>query len=224
MTQLTSLPDVVKPAKVIKFPKTGIGPQFVNKVMPWVEQFWHTKHHYPSDVDFAEKFGFTSEQLFILNNSKFWLNCLDRRGIQRPNRDADNLSERQIAAIALITNFHDTRSTFARLQAINVSEEEVNGWYANPAFKRALQERADDVLENVAPDAQAELARQINRGNFAALKFWFEITGRAQSPETLNIKQAMNILIEAVQKHVTDQDTLNAIGDEVARMRAIQGI
>lgn len=215
---------LVQPAKKLNFPKTGIGPQFVKKVMPWVETYWHTHHKYPDVVDFAEKFGLEANEINLMNMSKFWLKCLDARGIARPNTEANYLSDRQIAAIAIITNFDDTRSPVAKLAQINVTEEELNGWRSNPGFMESLQRRTDNILENVAPDATAELARKIKRGDFNALKFWFEITGRAASPEAVNVKQAMQILVEAVQKHVSDPETLQKIADEVNQVRAIQGV
>lgn len=215
--------ELVKPAIYHKLPKT-IGPQFTKKVMPWVEQYWHSHGKYPDVVDFADKFGLEADFINLMNQSKFWLKALDARGIARPNVDSQYLSDRQIAAIAILTNFDDTRSPIGKLAQINVTEEELNGWRRNEHFNAELRKRTDNTLENVAPDATAELARQIKRGNFAALKFWFEITGRATSPEAVNVKQAMQILVEAVQKHVDDPATLQAIADEVNRVRAIQGV
>ena len=217
-----TLVPIPKQLPKVKFPKGPIGPQFTAKLLPWFEQYWHENKKYPSSVDIIQKFALTVEQVELLNQSKFWLLCLDRRGIARP--DVHHLNEKQIAAIAILTNFGDLRNPVARLSQIGVSEEELNGWRSNPEFKRELQNRASEVLDNVAPDATVELAKAIKRGNFQAIKFYFEITGQAQSPEAINVKMAMQILVEAVQKHVKDPAVLDAIGAEVQAMRAVKGL
>lgn len=199
------------------FPKT-VGPKFVKKILPWVETFWHSNKRYPTDSELAQKFGLTTEQLTMLHGSKYYKQCLRSRGISlRP----DDLSPKQVAAITLITNFSDTRPSPVKMASIGVTEEELNGWYSNPEFKRELAARADDILENVFPEAQAQLARQIKKGNFPALKFYYEITGRAQSPEVVNIKMAMNRLIEAVQKHISDPVVLQAIANDMQNIPEI---
>ena len=195
----------------IEFPRS-IGPKFVKKIMPWVEMFWHNKQRYPTDGELAKRFGWTAEQIEILHCSKFYEDCLKARGI---TRSSESLDARQVAAISMITNFSDTRSTDVKLAAIGVSPEELNGWYSNPFFKNELAARADATLENIYPEAQAQLARQIKKGSFPALKFYYEITGRAQSPETVNIKLAMIRMLEAVQKHVKDPEVIAAISREM---------
>lgn len=194
------------------FPAT-VGPKWVRKVLPWVETFWHNKKRYPTDAELVQKFGFSQTQLLQMHNSKYYLNCLKSRGISlNPEND---LTERQVAAITLITNFSDTRPTGVKMASIGVTEEELNGWYSFPTFQRELAIRADSILDNIFPEAQAQLARQIKAGNFPALKFYYEITGRAQSPETVNVKLAMMRLIEIVQKHVQDPQVLAAIASEM---------
>lgn len=206
------MPSYVWPDKV--------GPKFVNKVLPWVETFWHSHKRYPRDEELIHKFGFTQTQLLQLHASKFYSNCLTLRGIQRdPESD---LSPEQVAAITLVTNFSDTRPTNVKMASIGVTEEQLNGWYANPIFQRELASRADSILDNIFPEAQAQLARQIKKGSFPALKFYYEITGRAQSPETTNVKLAMMRLIEIVQKHVKDPETLAAIANEMRTTAVIE--
>lgn len=217
--ELAPIPKQV--TRKLELPKQ-MGPKFTRKILPWVETYWHSKGRYPSNADFVERFGLELEEIQAINASKFWIKCLERRGITPPNVEADYLSNRQVAAIAAITNFHDVRPPVAKLANLGISEEELNGWYKNPVFKRAVAERADDALDNVAPEANIQLATLIKKGDFRAIKFYFEITGKAQSPEAINVKQAMQILIEAVQKHVSDPAVLQAIAQEVNAVRGIQ--
>lgn len=204
---------------LIKFPKQ-VGPQFVNKAMPWFESFWHRMGRYPANDEIMGHFKFTLEQVELLNLSPYWEKCLHERGIRLPSQT--NLTSTQVAAISLITNFSDRRSIPAKLAAIGVTEEQINGWYKDKEFQEELRIRTDAQLDNSFPEAQASLIRQIQKGNFQAIKFYYEITGRAVAPEQMQVKQAMQHLIEAVQKHVKDPETLQAIATEVRALGGIQ--
>jgi hypothetical protein len=196
----------------IEMPRGKLGPQFARKVIPWIEVFWHSHKRYPTDTELSAQFGFDADALIRLKASKFINECLKNRGIT-PSQDF--FTEKQVAAIALITNFTDNRPVDAKLAGIGVTPEMYNGWMQNREFKRELQSRADDILDNVYPEAQAQLAKQVRNGNFQALKFYYEVTGRASSPEAINVKMTMARLIEAVQKHVKDPAVLAAIASEI---------
>lgn len=198
--------------KKLELPKGKIGPNFTRKVLPWVEVFWHTHKRYPSDADLATQFGFEAADLQRLHASKFYLACLHDRGISHKPKF---FSPEQVAAISLITNISDTRPVAAKLAAIGVTSEMYNGWLQSPEFKAELTARADEILDNVYPQAQAALAKQVTNGNINALKFYYEITGRASSPESVNLKLTVVKLIEAVQKHVKDPEILKAIAGEI---------
>jgi len=218
MSDLVPLaPGTVHPRK-LKFPKT-IGPQFTNKIIPWIETYYHSKNSYPLDSELRQQFGFNSQELLVLHNSKFYLQCLDRRGISRPG--TSGLDARQLAAIAIITNFSDVRNSNYRLEEAGITPEELQGWYSSKEFTNELSRRAEGAFANFAPSATTQLGRQIERGNLNAIKFYYEITGRASSPEAVNVKRAMQVLIEAVQKHVKDPEVLAAIASEVQAVRSL---
>lgn len=193
------------------FPKT-IGPQFVKRIMPWVEDFWHSHKRYPTDLELSAKFGFDEQQLLQLRHSKFYNNALKNRGI---SQNSTEFTSKQIAAMTLITNFMDPRPPQAKLASIGVTVEQYNGWKSDTKFMEALRARADDLLGNVYPEAQAQLAKKVASGDFQSLKFYYEITGRAQSPESINLKMAVVKIVEAIQKHVKDPAILQAIANDV---------
>lgn len=222
---------VVRPGnQKITWPKGGFGPSVLNKVMPWFEAYWTRNKRYPPRDTIIQEFGLDNKQISEMESSKLFLKSLERRGIAEPtivdpfSGKPLGLTDRQLAAIAILVNYHDTRAPVARLSMLGVSEEELQGWMSNELFKTELTQRADEAFDNVGVDATVNLARHVKNGNLNAIKFYFEVTGRAQSPEEINVKQAMNILIEAVQKHVKDQTVLKAIADEVAEQRALKGL
>lgn len=200
-----------------KWPET-VGPKWLNKTMPWIEEFWHTRRRFPSDSELVEQFRFTEHQLLKFKNAKIVYNALERRGIRQPDRH--HLSPQQIAAITLLTNFSDSRSVEAKMAAIDVTAEQLNGWYRDPEFQNQLQVRSDESMDFFSAEATASLQRQIKKGNFQAIKFYFEITGRAQTPELLNLQQTVIRLVEVVQKHVKDPATLQAIANDLQLSQA----
>jgi hypothetical protein len=204
-----------------KYPKT-IGPAFSKKHLPWFETYYHKHGRYPTDSEVMTYFGWSLTQVKSLSVNKFWLGCLDRRGMVRPNYDISVLSDRQNTAIAIITNWSDTRSPVSRLADAGITEQELQGFYSNPHFMKELVARSEASFNHLAPAATAQLGRAIQKGNFQAVKFYYEITGRASSPEAVNVKRAMQVLIEAVQKHVKDPTTLAAIAAEVQALRSLE--
>lgn len=218
---------VVQPKK-IKFPKT-IGPKYVSIIMPWLETYWNEHKRFPSVQSFIQEFGLSEQEVAALWNHKFFQRSLSRRGVPLPDQvdlhgNPYSLTDRQVAAIAILTNYHDSRSPVARLSMIGVTEQELQGWMNNSVFKETLRSRADEVFDNVDIDASINLAKRVKKGDLNAIKFYFEVTGRAQSPEAVNVKQAMQVLIEAVQKHVKDPAILEAIAEEVQVQRGLKGL
>lgn len=205
----------------MRFPKQ-IGPNFVARVMPWVETFWHGKKRYPTVDEFMTKFNFTALEVERMNLSPFWIKSCERRGI-RITSDSD-LSPKQVAAISLITNFSDRRPITIKMAAIGVTEEELNGWYADPQFTRELNARADQTLELGYAEVQAAFMKEVQKGNFQAIKFYYEVTGRTKNEEAQNLKAIVTQLIEAVQKHVQEPEVLAAIANEIQSMQQINNV
>jgi hypothetical protein len=213
--------------------------KMVNLVVAFVEEFWHAQKRFPSDSELLTKFNFGGvvaadaggpEELELLQKLKltkqFRLACKSRGITYNPfdpagGSDFSVLEPEQIAAISILTNFADTRPQNLKLSAIGVTPEQIQGWMVNPRFNRELASRADEQLNNIYPEAVTSLNRRVKNGNVAAIKFYFELTGRAVTPEVINLKLAMQHLIEAVQKHVRDPDVLAAIASDFRQVQQI---
>lgn len=211
----------LKGTSLIKFPKQ-VGPQFVNKAMPWFETFWHRYGRYPQPDEIMGHFKFTLEQVNLLNLSPYWEKCCEERGIRLPSQNS--LTATQVAAISLLTNFSDRRPIPAKMAAIGVTPEQLDGWYKDKEFQAELGVRTEAVLEVAHPEVQASLIRQVQKGNFQAIKFYYEVTGRATSPEAVQVRQMLQLTLEAIQKHVHDPETLRAIGAEIQGLQGKVGL
>lgn len=193
----------------------------VNKIMPWLEDYYFTRKKYPDVSDFVQRFDFTKvdddpvQAVRELHRSKFFRNVLRSRGIHPSLQSIgfDELSAEQVAAIAIVCNIGDSRSLPAKLASINVTVEQYNGWLVNQSFRQRIEDRANDSLQMYFPQAAAQLRDNISDGNQRALEYYMKITGRETTPEQLNLQRAMQVLVECVQKHVP-QETLAAISNE----------
>lgn len=211
----------------------------VNKVVPWVETFWHQAKRFPTDTEFVTEFNFGGQPasnagarvefdlLQRLKLTKQFKAALKARGItfnpfsEVGSQDFTRLTAEQVAAISILTNFADTRPQLLKLKEIGVTPEQIQGWMVNPIFNRQLATRADEQLNNIYPEAVTSLNRRIKHGNITAIKFYFELTGRAVTPEVVNLKLAMQSLIEAVQKHVQEPAVLEAIARDFQAINQI---
>lgn len=215
----------------------------INKTVPWIESFWHAHKRFPSDSELLTQFNFGGvaagaaggkaelDLLQRLKLTKEFRAALKVRGIEGWNPldssgaqlDASALTPEQIATISVLANIADTRPMNVKLVALGVTPEQLNGWMSDPTFNRSLAARADETLGNIYPEAVNSLNRRVKQGNTTALKFYFELTGRAQTPEQINLRLAMQHLIESVQKHVKDPDVLQAIARDFQAVQQMGG-
>ena len=191
-----------------------VGPKWSKKIMPWLEQFWHTKKRFPTDSELVQRFGFSEEELFKFHHSKFLRLAMEARGIIRPEAQGF-LTPEQVACISLIANVSDTRSEKAKLAAIGVTAEQYNGWMQDEFFKRELNNRVDEMLGNLKPAANQALAREVHKGNFGAIKFYFELTGQSKTPEQINLENALVAVVDILERNVRDPKLLERIGVEL---------
>jgi hypothetical protein len=80
-------------------------------------------------------------------------------------------------------------------------------------FKEFVLDASSEDFETNLHEAQMGLRQAMDRGEVAAIKFYYELTKRYNSNEGAigNIKVVLAQIIEAVQRHVTDPETLEAI-------------
>lgn len=204
-----------------RLPKT-VGPSMVNRVVAWVEAFWFEFKRYPNDTEFLQQFDIDAPTLEKLHSYKRYRNAVRSRGIILPGVP---LTPDQLGVVALVTNFADTRSLEAKLMMCGVSLETYHGWMQDPEFKRMIQSRADESLGNIYPEAVNALSREVKSGNMNAIKFYWDITGRSQTPEVRNLQIIIQLLIESVQRNVKDPEILSAISldfDRIISTRAAE--
>lgn len=144
-----------------------------------------------------------------------FVKALELRGISF--NPAQGLTDVQQNAIHILANPVDRRTTEAKLKQIGVSMTVYRGWMRNPLFSSMLSQQSENNLADSIPMVLNRIIGNAEVGDLAAGKLILEMTGRwnPQQQEVQNAKTVVLILMESVQKHVKDKDTLRAIMSEV---------
>lgn len=183
------------------------------EVINWIESWWLRKGSFPP-VGSLKSF-FPDFDLKESLNHELFLTSLANRGIKLPDAD-DKLTNEQLAAIALMSNFRDARSPTAKLRSIGVSWTKWQGWMKNKEFKDFLHDLAASNFKDSIDVVQGGLLKAAEKGNVEAVKFYLEATGRytPQSQETVNVKMILARILEVIQMHVKDPAVLRSIASD----------
>jgi YesN/AraC family two-component response regulator len=128
----------------------------------------------------------------------------------------DHLTEKQLRVINAIMNTSDRRSKTKILNDFSVSAGMWATWQRDPVVSAYMRERAESLIGDAAPVAAKALVENIENGDQRALEYWYELTGRYRknADSTANVQQIMVTVMETIQKHVKNPETLRAIAED----------
>lgn len=188
-------------------------------VVGFIEEYWMKKGKFPS-VSEVEKFKPDFELDSNLRHPTFRL-ALKNRGVALPKLKRGellprDLTDEQIAAIRAVLDYEDKRSHSAKLRSLGITTTQWNGWLRNPKFKELLHELSGLKFQDSLHIAQEGLVKRLEIGDTHAIKLYLELTGRQrdESPAIQNIKLIMAQIIEAIQIHVRDPETIKRISND----------
>jgi hypothetical protein len=147
--------------------------------------------------------------------------ALKNRGIdpndQIPGR---GLSSQQLAAINVLMDFADKRSTKAKLNELGISTTQYSAWCRNPQFQAYSRQRAENLLGDHSQTAHIALMQNIERGDLNSIKLYYEMIGRwsSKSAGEVNIEFLMIRILETLQRHVHDPNTLMLIAADLGEL------
>lgn len=201
-------------------------------VVNYIEKVHSTTSTIPSDSAIIEyirenyiSFSGTLELDNLKINPLFKASLESRGLIVNYSLDAEfyqvnALSSRQMAAAAVMMNITDRRSNEKKLKDIGVSTEEWTNWLQNKQFSEYLRERAEVLIDNSIHEAHLGLMRGVQQGNTASLQLYYKLTGRydPDAESNVNIRLVIGRVLEAIQKHVRNPETLNALAVEMSQI------
>ena len=142
--------------------------------------------------------------------------ALAYRGIEWKNNDG--LSLEQQSVILMLQDFTDRRSLGVKLKEMGVPMARYQAWLRQPLFRKAVNDNAEMALQEAVAPALTALAGKAAAGEDRAIEKVLEISGR-WNPNQQSVEDARQVvmaLVEAVIKHVKDEDVKRAIMSEVS--------
>lgn len=136
------------------------------------------------------------------------------------------LSPQQAAVLNVLENFSDTRPLTAKLKEAGVSRAQFNGWLKDPLFRDLYEKRIETHLKDAHLAALTTIMSNAENGDQRAAEKILEINGRysPQNAELQNARAVVQALVEAIQRHVKDDDVVQAIISEVSLAQQVSRI
>lgn len=198
-------------------------------VVFYIERIHATTGQIPSDRDILEYLNITKkhnvDSLESLKLNPLFRASMESRGINFNIAAGDlnaalGLTDRQQIAVAAVLNMADRRSDEKKLRDLGIATEEWSNWIQNSTFAEYLRQRSEVLLNNSMHAAHVGLLRGINAGNTKSISLYYEMTGRynPQGDENVNLRMFVSRVLEAIQQHVRDPETLNAIALELGKI------
>lgn len=195
------------------------------EVIGFIEHHWIRYGKFPTVGLMKERYPKFNLKTSLKHNT-FRL-ALDNRGITIPTdvyltaldnalEPEQELTNDQIQAASTYVNYTDTRSRTRKLQEMGISTTKWNGWLKNPTFRDFLHELSTRNFNDQLSTAHEGLLKAVDRGDTNAVKLYMEMTGRytANSGQNQNIRVILARVIESIQRHIKDPNTLRAIATD----------
>lgn len=183
----------------------------------FIEQYWHDNRRFPTEAELEKAYGASVERFFAHPTVHA---ALEARGIPRPPGSKDELpkglTKLQLAAALKFLDVEDKRSLATKLKEIGVTTSQWYGWMKGKRFRDFVTDNTTRDFEESLHEAQMGLRKAVSDGNPAAIKLYYELTNRYNSNDGQigNLKVVISQIIEAVQRHVTDPETLELIASD----------
>lgn len=155
----------------------------------------------------------TYSQLMLTDEFK---QALRYRGIEWD--EEAGLSLEQQSVLLKLQDFTDRRSLGIKLKELGVPMARFQAWMKHPLFRKMYNEAAENILQEAVAPALTALAGKAAAGEDRAIDKVLEISGR-WNPNGQSLEDARTVvmtLIEAIIKHVKDEDVKKAIMSEVS--------
>lgn len=180
----------------------------------FIEQYWTLKKAFPPDYaleKYGKSVGLTLDKIMQLIKSV--ATPLENRGINVVISQV--LSNEQLAAINLVTNYADKRSTPTKLNSLGVTVTKWKGWLHNPQFKSYYENQVNAMFGSHIDAVNTGLLKAAENGNTNAARFIYELTGKYTGKNNnANVQVLIVQIIEVIQRHVSNPEILRSIATD----------
>ncbi|HEY0770952.1 MAG TPA: phBC6A51 family helix-turn-helix protein [Sphingobacteriaceae bacterium] len=194
------------------------------KVIDYYELQWHLNHRVPTTEEVSNYTKLSHIEINTALARKPVAKALDDRGINWRQHSQFELTSEQIACATLVMNFADERKLNEKLDSLGILPATYFAWLKDPGFKNYVDSLADSNLKNIRPAAVGEFTRLVHKGDWQAIKYYFEVTGEFGSSDGVNAENLVKLLIEIIQKHVKDPEVMLAISQDILNVVGVRTI
>ncbi len=200
----------------------GLSLDQVEVLTVFEQMYWETGT--PPSVQAVSSRGlFTVDRVTKCFNNDIFQQALKARGIDTTGwkeNSRENLTPLQLMAANSLLNNFDKRSMREKLQACNVTTQQLNVWMRDPVFAGFLRRRAEEQFKTADFAAYNGLVKAVDSGDVRALQLFFEMRGiyNPKMQVEVNVNVVVNQIVEIVQRHVTDPNILLAIADDIEKL------
>lgn len=184
------------------------------------QRFWETGH-LVTDEKLAEILNLPEKKIKDAWKKEDFRSALLARGVNLDQDAHKNiLTPLQVMLANVLMNTEDTRSVREKLQGLNIKTVTYNGWLRQPAFAQYLRKRAESVFAASDHVAYQALVNAVEEQDVQAIKLYFEMRN-IYNPKVqvdVNVQSVIIQLVEIVSRHVTDEDTLTAIANDIEKL------
>lgn len=187
-------------------------------VIFFVERYAATQGQAPTDETIKRRFADIDDKFLAdFRANELVQKSFNARGIVYPAM-ADKLTDSQMHAIAVMLDPYDRRSDEKKLRDMGIATRQWAMWMLEDDFATYLRDRSEKLLENGLFEAHKGLLKGARNGNIAAVKTYYEITGRYRPDEEaqIDIRRVLHTFIEVIQKYVKDPVLIHQIAMDLS--------
>jgi len=190
-------------------------------MLGYIEEFFYEHQRLPVRADFEIRFS-KSQLPHSFNGWKDLLlslqDQLDARGLPTFSISEGYMEPEFIAAVGLILDYHDKRTTQAKLKQAGVTTKKFSAWMRIDKYREYYENRLNDIVDDdLINSAKLGLTRLVTSDDLQAIKFAFEVKNLYNPHQNTNqnIMLIMQVIMEILAKHV-DKTILNSVANELS--------
>lgn len=147
-----------------------------------------------------------------------------RRGV-RLDEMSQQLTTEQIAFMELVRN-PEGRKLSVIMKRAGVTKYKFDAWMKQPIFLKYFQKTVGDDTNTALLLSEITVAQRAMEGDLSATKFLWEFKDKYNSAKSSNANDAMEfvrVVLNSVQRHVTDSSTIDAIKKDIDAFKLTMG-
>lgn len=187
------------------------------EILCFIEQHWMKRGQFPSLRTISNKTGRSQVGVTYALKNPIVQTALTARGIEWQPVPTDTLNAEQVATIQILLDITDKRSIKEKLKSVGVSSAKYYGWKKQPKFLEAYREASEALYGESLPEVHRSVIQEAINGSYNHQKLMLAISGRwdeKKRDEQMNVRYVLMKVLEILQVHVDNPETLNAIAGE----------